>query len=62
MAQSGMGMRAAGITHVIPLPTGQMPPKIPAGGFRSRAEITKLRGVRVVDAADVAFGRTLDMF
>jgi hypothetical protein len=62
MAQSGMGMRAPGNAYVIPLPASQMPPKIPAGGFRSRAEIAKLPGVRVVDAADVAFGGTVDVY
>jgi hypothetical protein len=62
MGQSGMRMRGAGETYVIPLPPGQMLPKIPTGGFRSRAEIAKLPGVRSIDAADVAFGRTLDIY
>jgi serine/threonine protein kinase len=62
MGQSGMRGRAAGTTYVIPLPLGQMLPKIPAGGFHSRAEIARLPGVRVIDAADVAFGRTPDVY
>jgi hypothetical protein len=39
-----------------------MLPTIPAGGFQSRAEIARLPGVRVIDAADLAFGRTLDTY
>jgi eukaryotic-like serine/threonine-protein kinase len=62
IGQSGMRGRGAGSTYVIPLPVGQMLPKIPAVGFRSRAEIARLPGVRVIDAADVAFGRTLDVY
>jgi eukaryotic-like serine/threonine-protein kinase len=58
----GMEMAAAGYTYVIPLPPGQMLPKIPAGGFRSRTEIARLPGTRVIDLADVAFGRTLNVY
>jgi hypothetical protein len=58
----GMEMMAAGKTYVIPLLPGQMLPKVPAGGFQSRAEIARLPGVRVIDAADVAFSRSLDVY
>ena len=49
-----MGSGAAGRTYVIPLPPGRVLPEIPAGGFRSEAEIGKLPGVRVIDSPDVA--------
>lgn len=62
MGQSGLRVRGAGTTYVIPLPLGQMLPNIPAGGFRSRAEIARLPGVSIIDAADVAFGRSLDVY
>ena len=61
MGEGGMGRMSAGNTYVIPLSPGQMLPKIPLGGFR-RAEIARQPGVRVIDAADVAFGRTLDVY
>ena len=44
----------AGKTYVIPLAAGEAFPPIPAGGFRSEAEIAKLAGVTVIDAFDVA--------
>ncbi len=62
MGKSGMGMKAGGNTYVIPLPPGQMLPHIPPGGFRSRTEIARLPGVRAIDAADVAFSRSLDVY
>jgi Tol biopolymer transport system component len=46
----------AGKTYVIPLAAGEAFPLIPAGGFRSEAEIAKLPGVTVIDAYDVAAG------
>jgi hypothetical protein len=39
-----------------------MLPEIPEGGFQSRAEIAKLPAVRVIKAADVAFGGTVDTY
>ena len=62
VGQTGMQMRGSGSTYVIPLPPGKIIPKVPAGGFRSRAEIARLPGVRIIDAADVSFGRTLDVY
>ena len=62
IGQGGMRRNAAGTTYVIPLAPGQMLPRIPEGGFQSRAEIAGLPGVRVIEAADVAFGATLDIY
>jgi Tol biopolymer transport system component len=45
-----------GRTYVVPLPAGQMLPRIPAGGFQSEAEIAKLPGARVIDAYDFSSG------
>ena len=56
IGEGGMQRFAAGKTYVIPLPPGEMLPNIPQGGFRSRAQIVRLPGVHVIDAADVAFG------
>ena len=46
----------SGRTYAIPLSSGRAFPQIPAGGFRSEAEITKLPGTRVIDTYDVALG------
>jgi eukaryotic-like serine/threonine-protein kinase len=53
---------ASGRTYILPLPPGRMLPNIPPGGFRSEAEITSLPGARVIDAADVAPGPTVDVY
>jgi eukaryotic-like serine/threonine-protein kinase len=47
---------AAGRTYVLPLPRGQLFPKIPPGGFHSEAEISAQPGVHVIDAGDVSPG------
>ena len=48
---------AAGRTYALPVPRGQLFPKIPPGGFHSEAEISAQPGVRVIDAGDVSPGR-----
>jgi serine/threonine protein kinase/Tol biopolymer transport system component len=45
---SSMELRA-GTTYALPLPAGRTIPAVPAGGFRSNAEIAKVPGVRVID-------------
>ncbi|MBI3698713.1 MAG: PD40 domain-containing protein, partial [Acidobacteria bacterium] len=49
-------------TYVLPLPPGRMLPAMPAGGFRSEAEIASLPRVRVIDNPDVAPGPTPDVY
>jgi hypothetical protein len=51
-----------GNTYVLPLPPGRVLPEIPAGGFRSEAEIASLPGVRVIDNLDVSPGPTPDVY
>jgi Tol biopolymer transport system component len=58
----GRDLAASGQTYVIPLPAGRMLPDIPPGGFRSGAEIRKLPGVTVIEAADVAPGPTARVY
>jgi serine/threonine protein kinase/Tol biopolymer transport system component len=60
--EGGMRRNAAGNTYMIPLSPAKMLPHIPEGGFKSRAELARVPGVRVFDAADVAFGNTLDVY
>jgi len=48
------GGTLGGNTHIVSLPPGGALPRIPAGGFRSEAEITKLPGARHIDAFHVA--------
>jgi serine/threonine protein kinase len=47
-----------GRTYVIPLRSGSLLPDIPAGGFRSEAEIARLPGVEIIPYGDVALGPT----
>ena len=50
------GMQSAGAfgrTYVIPSRPGRLFPAIPPAGFHSEAEIARLPGVRVIEAADV---------
>lgn len=51
-----------GRTYVVPLPPGQIFPRIPAGGFQSAAEIGKLPGSRIIDGFNVAPGSTPDVY
>jgi serine/threonine protein kinase len=51
-----------GKTYVVPLPPGKMFPTIPAGGFQSAADLTRLRGVRIIDAFDCAPGPTPEVY
>ena len=51
-----------GKTYVMPLPPGRALPEIPAGGFRSEAELARLPGVRVIDSPDVAPGPTPEVY
>jgi hypothetical protein len=53
---------AKGSTYVIPLPPGRTLPEMPAGGFRSEADIAKLPGVRVIGSPDATPGPTADVY
>ena len=43
-------------------PSGQAWPEIPAGGFRSEADLAKLPGVHVIDAKDAVPGPTPEVY
>ena len=53
---------ASGDTYVIPLTSGKLLHNIPRGGFHSEAEIAALPGVRIIDAGDVAPGRSFETY
>ena len=53
---------AVGHTYVRPLSPGNLLPKIPPDGFHSEAEIAELPGVRVMDVADVAPGKSPETY
>ena len=53
---------ATGRTYVLPTRPGTMFPEIPAGGFRSEAQLGQVRGVRIIEAADVSPGPTPDVY
>ena len=56
--REGMAAHAVGVTYVIPLRHGEMIPKMIRAGLRSEQDLTKIPGVQVVGAADVAPGPT----
>jgi serine/threonine protein kinase len=59
------GMQSAGAygkTYVLSVPRGKVLPDIPAGGFPSESAIAAVRGVRVIDSADIAPGASPDVF
>lgn len=51
-----------GRTYVIPLPAGRALPQIPAGGFKSEAEIAGLRGAQVIDEYGVIPGARPEIY
>jgi Tol biopolymer transport system component len=53
---------AAGRTYVLPTRPGTMLPDLPAGGFRTEAELSAAPRVRVIEAADVGPGPTPDVY
>jgi len=53
---------AAGRTYVLPTPRATMLPDLPAGGFRTEAELATAPGVRVIEAADVDPSATPDIY
>ncbi len=57
-----MSMGATGRTYILPTRSGTMFPDIPAGGFRSEAQLAAVPGVRVIEAADVGPGPTPDVY
>jgi serine/threonine protein kinase/Tol biopolymer transport system component len=46
----------SGRTYVIPLQKGSLLPPVPAGGFRSEADLAALPGVEILPHGDVALG------
>jgi len=57
-----MGSGAVGRNYAFPLKAGKMLPGVPPGGFGSDDEMATYPGVRVIDAADIAPGPTLDVY
>src|SRR5207253_6194308 len=52
----------SGVTYLVPTPSGQAFPKIPAGGFQSLAQLSRLPGARMIDAYSVAPGPSPDVY
>jgi hypothetical protein len=52
----------SGRTYVLPLANGSMLPHIPAGGFRTEAEIAALPGVEIIPHGDVGPGPSPDVY
>jgi DNA-binding winged helix-turn-helix (wHTH) protein/Tol biopolymer transport system component len=53
---------AEGQSYIVPLALGQALPAIPAGGFRSEADVARLRGARKTDALMAVPGPTPDVY
>ena len=62
ISSNGVGIVTQGRTYIVPLPRGQMFPRIPAGGFRSEEEIARLPGVRKIDLAGAVPGPSADVY
>jgi serine/threonine protein kinase len=62
ISSNGLGAITEGRTYVVPLPPGQMFPRIPAGGFHSEEEIARLPGAHKVDLAVVVPGPSPDVY
>jgi len=61
MAISG-GPISRGWSYRVPLPRGEVLPRIPAGGFQSEDEIARLPGARRIDAVGVVPGPSADVY
>jgi hypothetical protein len=57
-----MSLGAVGHTYVLPTQPGSMLPDLPAGGFKSEADIAAIPGVRVIDAADMDPGPSPEVY
>ncbi|MBZ5559768.1 MAG: protein kinase [Acidobacteriia bacterium] len=55
-------LSTSGHTYIVELRRGQMFPDIPAGGFKSEAEIAALPGTRRIEVFDVAPGPSPDTY
>jgi hypothetical protein len=62
IASTAGTLNSVGRTYLIPLEPGRLLPEIPAGGFQAEAEIARLPGVQIIDAADVAPGPTSGVY
>ena len=51
-----------GRTYVLPLAKDSVLPVLPAGGFRTEAEILTLPGVEVLDHGDVSLGSSAGVY
>ncbi len=60
--EAGLSAGGSGKNYLFPLSRGHMLPDIPPGGFRSKEEMARYPGVRVIDAADIALGPTPDEY
>jgi serine/threonine protein kinase/Tol biopolymer transport system component len=62
ISSNGVGIVAEGRTYIVPLPRGQMFPRIPPGGFRSEEEIARLPGAHKIDLAGTVPGPSPDVY
>jgi hypothetical protein len=60
-SHAGMTAFGRGRTYALAVPRGSVLPKIPAGGFRSEAEIAQA-AVQLIEAADFAPGPTPEVY
>jgi hypothetical protein len=62
ISSNGVGPIVEGRTYIVPLPPGQIFPRIPKGGFRSEDEIARLPGARKIDQAGAVPGPSPDVY
>jgi serine/threonine protein kinase/WD40 repeat protein len=57
-----MNLLGTGRTYLLPTQQRTLLPELPAGGFRSEAQLAAVRGVRVIETADIDPGPTPDVY
>jgi hypothetical protein len=62
VASTGGTLYGTGRTYVIPLSKGGTLSAIPRGGFQSEADMARIPGVQVIEAADVGPGPRSDVY
>jgi eukaryotic-like serine/threonine-protein kinase len=62
LSLSGGPVIPRGRSYIVPLPPGQVFPKIPAGGFHSEQEVASLPGARRINEAEVVPGTPPDLY
>jgi Tol biopolymer transport system component len=59
---STFGVIPDGRSYIVPLPRGQIIPRVPAGGFHSEDEIAHLPGAQRIESRSVVLSSSMDLY